>query len=175
VATALVAGQALLCAVIGWVTFGGHDPARSTTQAAEPRFGPALVVPPASVAPVLTGGPTRSHPKAPDLSLPAPTGPPPSPPGPDSIKLTIPPSRTSAPVSAPVSSAAAPAARPGAPVPSSVDGSLVATPAPTVSPTQEGVVAGEKCDPPDAYGLTVGKVAVRCLPDRNGDLVWQII
>lgn len=171
-ATALIAGQAVLCAVIGWVTFGGADQARSTTRAAGPDFGPALVVPPAGVTPVLTSAPGRPH-SQPAVAGSRASAVPPSPPAPDAAGGTVTPSRTSAPVRTSTSSAA----RPPAPVPtaSPTDGNLVLTPSPSGSGVQTGVVIGEKCGPEKADGLTVLSVAVRCLPEQRGDLVWQVI
>jgi hypothetical protein len=51
IAVALVTGQALLCGLIGFLTFGNDEP-RSPTPAAEPQLaGPPLVVPPAALPP----------------------------------------------------------------------------------------------------------------------------
>jgi hypothetical protein len=47
IATALVVSQALLCVIIGWVTFGHHDHSGSSSaEAAGPTLGPGAVVPP---------------------------------------------------------------------------------------------------------------------------------
>jgi len=158
VATALIASQAVLCAVIGWVTFGSKEPAHSQSKAAEPLLGPPIVVPPASVAPVTT--PPTHGPAKPDRT----TG---------SI-----PKRSLAPVR---SSAAAEARRAEptlAPAPSTsarIGADLVHPATPSASAVQTGAEVGEKCDPKEADGVTAGGIAVRCLPDEDGNLVWQII
>ena len=57
VAVALVAGQAALCAVIGWVTFGAAEPGTpADTRQVDPLAGPPVVVPtarPGAVRPVV--------------------------------------------------------------------------------------------------------------------------
>jgi hypothetical protein len=176
VATALVAGQAVLCGVIGWVTFGsrGHA-ARPAVHAAEPLLGPPIVVPPVSVAPVApaaspahrprpaaspapaTRRPTfapathRTAPPSPIRTVPS-AGPAPRPPTATvvvSAKTTLPPS-TSAP------SASAPSA--------------------SASPGVQGPVeVGQACGPVNARGVTADGTAVRCVRNDTGELVWQLL
>jgi hypothetical protein len=162
VATALVLSQAVLCGVIGWVTFGGKDPAPARPRADGTLFGPAVVVPPASVAPVTTTPPAHraARPeKAPrHVEQPAPTrskaGPPAEP--------------------SPVVEAASAVPEPS--VTARAGSNLVRpSPAPSSSATvQIGADVGKPCAPAGAAGLTTDGVAVSCLPDRTGDLVWQI-
>jgi cytoskeletal protein RodZ len=161
VATALVASQAVLCAVIGWVTFGGKDAAHSQPRAAEPLLGPPLVVPPVTVVPVTT--PPSHHPEKADKTA------------------TSAPRHTSAPARVSASAEASPSieALPAAPSPPATSPTVsgLVRPAATPSPsaTQPDVEVGATCDPENADGLTTDGVAVRCLRDDDGNLVWQII
>lgn len=158
VATALIASQAVLCAVIGWVTFGSKEPAHSQPRAAEPLLGPPIVVPPASVAPVTT--PPALGPVKPDRttgSLP---------------KQSLAPIRSSAAAQA---RRAEPTLAPAPSTSARIGADLVHPATPSASAVQTGAEVGEKCDPEDADGVTTDGIAVRCLPDEDGNLVWQII
>ena len=163
IAGALIASQAVLCAVIGWVTFGGHDHSGgSSARAAEPNLGPALVVPPVSVAPVL---PTPSTHRPSHLAGAVPTATATSTPAwkPPRVRSTIPRSPTASPAAPKPPPATAPA-----------KGSVVVLPTPSATEVQGNVVIGEKCSPEGADGVTAADVAVRCVADKDGDLIWQI-
>ena len=163
-AAALVAGQAALCAVIGWLTFGPSEPA--------PRA--AAVNPPAAQI---------SAPTLPVLTLPPPL-PAPAPAPSNSVAKTVkPPVKSSKP---------AVTRKPSKPVvdekpqiviepakskePSvSPNPELQATPPPApVGEVQGPVVKGLPCSPEGAKGETLQDVALRCAKDDDGDLVWQI-
>jgi len=162
IAGALIASQALLCAVIGWVTFGGHDHSGgSSARAAEPKLGPALVLPPVSVAPVLPSPSTHhpSRPAATTSTTPATSQPPAKP---ARVRPTVPRS----PVASP------PAPKPPATAPAK--GSVVVLPTPSATEVQGNVVIGDKCSPEGADGVTAKDVAVRCVADANGNLSWQV-
>jgi hypothetical protein len=162
VAVALATGQAALCAVIGWVTFGSPDPAPS--RATRP-VAPPIVMPtagmglPVSAAPVLTTSAVRSRPKT---STRAPK--PPRPATTPSARVTT----TTAP-----RPLVAPSQHSTGPVTLPTTGDPATSPTPTPSEVQEGVVPGEPCDPPGAVGRTIDDVEVHC--KRAGDIaIWQI-
>jgi hypothetical protein len=171
VAAALVAGQAVLCGVIGWVTLGGREPARSTTRAAEPHLGPALVVPPVTVAPMPVTAPGRPGPRPATTAATGTllTG--------SSTPEGAGPSVLPTPRATPPHTATRTPASPRPSPPTSAPTTDVLIPTPTARPSDilVNVVIGEKCVPEGADGLTVAKVTVRCQRDRSGDLVWQII
>ena len=160
VATVLVLSQAVLCAVIGWVTFGGKEPAHSQPRADGALLGPAIVVPPASVPPVVTPGPTHqsAKPVKERSSTPKPTA----------ARVRLSPS--AAPRRTPGEIMVAPSP-PAATISAGSD--LVSQP--SASAPQSDVEVGKPCDPEGADGVTADDVAVRCLRDDSGDLVWQII
>ncbi|MDT5043085.1 MAG: hypothetical protein QOE51_4070 [Actinoplanes sp.] len=167
-AAALVAGQAVLCAVIGWVTFDGREPARSIARAADPQLAPALVVSPVAVAPMPMTAPGRPG-ERPATKAPAGTlltGPS----TPETAGLGV----LSSPGASPPHTATRTPAGPHPSWPSSgrTAGGLI----PTARPSDVflNVVIGEKCARKGADGLTVAKITVRCERDRSGDLVWQI-
>jgi hypothetical protein len=162
VATALVASQAVLCAVIGWITFGGHDqPAHSNARAAEPVLGPPIVVPPASVAPVESPAPSSQHhsPARNASSTPRPTSAP---------------ARTVGPPAAPSRTVATTGIAPKPPVATPTGAGKALRPTPSASEVQGNAEVGKKCDPEDANGVTADDIAVRCVRDSDGNLVWQI-
>jgi hypothetical protein len=168
VAAALVAGQAVLCAVIGWVTFGGSGQAHSIARA-EPDLGPALVVPPASVAPVMPAAPGRK--RVPTLSSsPAVSSPTASEEVP--VVLAAPPAETPSPAQSPTS--AVPPQPPTATSPAPTGNPARATPLPTDSAVVTGVELGDVCELENADGRTKADVLVRCLRDKAGLLVWQL-
>jgi hypothetical protein len=170
VAAALVAGQAVLCAVIGWVTFDGREPARSIARAADPQPGPALVVTPVAVAPMPMTAPGRPG-ERPATKAPAGTlltGP--STPG--TAGLSVLPSRGATPPHTATRTPAGP--RPSWPSSGPTAGGRIPTPAARPSDVFLNAVIGEKCARKGADGLTMAKITVRCERDRSGDLVWQI-
>jgi hypothetical protein len=162
VAVALVTGQAALCAVIGWVT-----------------FGPSAAKPDAANAKPLN---TQIQ-LAPMPTLPA--GVPPAPPGPAASPVPSSPraSRSSRPVV--TRTTTKPAAdkhrpviatgqTPPEPPPASPNPGLAAPSPPAPSGVQSPVVVGRPCDPDGAKGLTLDLIELVCVLDRDGDLVWQI-
>lgn len=164
VAVVLVAGQALLCAVIGFVTFGDHGGAAPPrARAADTIAGPPIVVPAPTVPqPRGSSRAPRRHGKAFVSSSARPARPVP---------------RSSAPPRSRVAGApetiatlpAKPATKPSAALPSPI--SML----PPRPPDETGAapVAGEPCDEKGAIGITRGGRAVRCEPDRHGDLRWR--
>jgi hypothetical protein len=182
VAVALVAGQAALCAVIGWVTLGG--PHTAGLPAPNPLAGGPLVVPPLTVAPA----PPTSVPTAPRTSVrPAPTSAPPAPLPPPVIvpagaTSTRPPTSTAPqphppipPAPMPVTAAKTPPVAPTVLASPSSDSNLAPTPTPTASDIQQGVVVGDPCDPVGAAGTTVDGTPVLCVLGDDGVQRWQIM
>jgi hypothetical protein len=180
VAVALVAGQAALCAVIGWVTLGGAHPHNAGPPAPNPLAGGPLVVPPLTVAPA----PPTSGAPAPHTSVPrAPLGPP------VIVKAGVPATSTSPPKSTapqwhpPITPTPQPVTKittvpPAAPTvtasPSS-DSSLARSPSPTPTDVQQGVVVGDPCDPVGAAGTTSDGTPVLCVLGDDGVQRWQIM
>jgi len=157
VAAALIAGQAALCAVIGWVTIGASHPHRSDASASvDPLAGPPLVIP------------------QPGVVAPLPPSPPPGPTRPASTSTV----RTSGPSTPPASHRSPerpPSAtvRPVGPVrlpPPTEQAQLDGTPTPDV---QSPVDLLGLCDPLDALGLTADGISVRCVPGADGTPRWQ--
>jgi hypothetical protein len=175
VAVALVTGQALLCGIIGFVTFGDHGGAPPGVRAAEPQLaGPPIVLPPSS-APT-TGAPTAR----PTSGTPRPvrTERPTSPPAPTAARDSAPrkstrPARTT---SAPTPAAPEP---PPVPAVTPTDQTLLppafpASPAPA-DDAPEPVVEKEPCDEAGATGTTVEGKPVRCERARDGELRWRLV
>ena len=166
VAVALVAGQAALCAVIGWVTFGpsGSEP-EPEPQAAGPTLSDRIVftTPPTIPPPVVAAPPPRaSASKAPS--------------SPRASKSTT--SPTTRATSKQVTEEPQPNIAPAedAPVPPEPDPGVAATlPPSSIAPVQSPAVEDESCDPEGAEGLTSDGVELRCVLDAGGELVWQII
>jgi hypothetical protein len=176
VATALVAGQALLCAVIGWVTFGPPpEPGPRAAAPIEPLLTPPVVTPtvslpapaPASVAPE-PASPTRSRSVRTKVSSRSPEAPrsPASPPAPTVGEA--PPSLVIAPPQPDET-------RTPTPQPDGTRPGLIGTVAPAPTETVQGPVkAGERCAPEGARGVTADDRSLRCVLDDDGDLRWQI-
>lgn len=166
VAVALVTGQALLCGIIGVVTFGGENTPAPGAPAVEPQLaGPPVVVPPRSTPPA---EPVR-HPEPGSTSsgrIERPPAPPASPAVRSSATRTIVPSRTvsAPPPAAPVTSPPGLGLLPPSPVPSS------SAPKENAPPP---VVLWERCDDEGATAETVDGQAVRCTRGRDGDLRWR--
>jgi hypothetical protein len=166
VAGALVAGQALLCGIIGFVTFGGGDDKATGARAAEPLAGPPVVLPPPSDAPdgepakrARTADPrsTRSRrPPAPKARR-------------SSATLAISPSRT---LPVPVVPSAPPT-----PVPSTspTDRSLLPPSVPAPAEDTPAPVVDEQCDVEGLIGRTADDKAVRCERGPDGDLRWRLV
>lgn len=177
VAAALVFGQAVLCAVIGYVTLGGpgaHRPDAAHTG--EPFAGGPLALPapavhppsPTSIAPEPPGAAkttTRRPVIAPSRHRPELTPTPPSE-APPVILLA-----TSLPGTDPTTGTS-PAPSPEATSPNESSGLPPPSP-PTSQPTEQGVTIGDPCDTVDAPGVTNDGTAVVCRPDNAGVSRWQ--
>jgi hypothetical protein len=182
VAAALVAGQAVLCAVIGYVTLGGDGfRGREAAPIGDPLAAAPFVVPTprvrspsaTTVAPKPPAGarsttlpvaavPSRQHPEPTPAPPAGPTAPEPPP---DVLVATSGPS-TDATTS--TSIAPTPAAT------SADDSGGQPAPSPPASvPTEQGVTIGDPCGPVDAPGVTGDGTAALCRPDNAGILRWQ--
>jgi hypothetical protein len=184
-AAALVVGQVLLVAVIGWVTFtyadkrpGGNTPAVERL-AAPPAAIPPPAVPapgdsatPAPPASTSTSGRTRTA--DPDLpvaprssSSPRPAA------GPAAAGTSAPPGAPPVPptVTAPVNGLTTP---PLTLVPTA-DSPAVSTPTPTTSSRPPPIVAGQACTQMFALARAADGGMVRCLPARDHQLRWKIV
>ena len=166
VAVALLAGQAALCAVIGWVTFGPPQTGPRSQQPVAPLAAPPLAMPTASVAMPPTPTPSTRAPKSDaDRARSTRIHRAPAPPAQKRARTV---EERPATVLAPDSLAP----EPPAPSPD-----VAATPPP--DPTESGevqgpVVEGEPCDPEGALGLTVDDVSLRCVRLEDDRIVWQI-
>jgi hypothetical protein len=182
VATALVAGQAALCAVIGWITFGAtHGPARTASAPVDPLAGAPLVIPPPSMLPpVLPKTGPRTSPavtaEATATSIDRTTAPRSrrtarhsSPPPPAAPRPPAPP--PVAPLPAPTAPTTTSTDPPPSPPASDDPQLIVPTPTPEI---QQPVVAREPCDPENALGETAAGVALVCVHGADGTLRWQI-
>jgi hypothetical protein len=167
VAVVLVAGQALLCGIIGFVTFGGHDAAPRPRLTAPQLAAPPIVVPTPSPGPAseLARGATPGSVRLTRAGWPT------SPPTSAAVRR---PTRTISP-SVTVTVPAAPAPPP---VPSGTptDRSLLSPPT-SGGPVEDAPVpvAGEPCDDEGATGRTADGKAVRCERDRDGGLRWTLV
>ena len=171
VAVALLVGQALLCAVIGWLNFGPSQAHRGKASPVDPPMAaPPFVAPLPSVpqplsAPAETArpAPARTSAKVKASTSPAKRSPAP-PPEPEFPQPVNGPSRS------PSTTPRAPAAPPETPG--------LTTDPPLPSPrddVQAPVKVGDKCDPEDARGRTATGTPVRCVRDDDGDLRWEIV
>jgi hypothetical protein len=172
VAVVLAAGQALLCAVIGWLTFGSGPAGSHSAQPSppvNPLAAPPLVMPtasmvlPATRAPATTRAP-RSRAAAPARSI-RPGRPPAPPRAPQRSSTEPPPEVMAVPDDTPTPQPPAAAPEPDP----------AATPAPSGSgEVQLSRTVGDACDPPGAPGITDDNVALTCVPGSDGRPVWQI-
>jgi hypothetical protein len=192
VAAGLVAGQAVLCAVIGYVMLGGHGWGGGT-NAAEVNHpfaaSPMVLTPPAVPLPP----PSRTS-KVPETSAARPVAARPPAEVPSRRRANVTPTPAPAP-------ARTPTAEPPAeilvgqsvpPVPPSSDSATVlpsasppdvtaapstsgtAAPSPPVSgPPRSGVTAGETCAPVNASGVTTDGKTVVCATGTDGVSHWQ--
>jgi hypothetical protein len=123
-------------------------------------LGPPIVVPPASVAPV--GSPSASHRRSPATSA---GGTP---------KPASAPARTVGPPASPSRTVATTGVAPKPPATSRTGPDLALHPTPSASEVQGNAEVGNKCDPEDAGGITAEDIAVHCVRDGDGNLIWQI-
>ena len=168
IAVALVTGQALLCGIIGFVTFGGKDETPPRVRAAEPQLaGPPLVVPGTSPPPSPSERPERSRSATTKQTR---TERPTSPTAPASVRSTatrsVSPSRTVTPP---------PPVPPPTATTSPTDRALLPPSSPVSGDDPLIPVADEPCDERGATGRTADGKAVRCERDRDGDLRWRLV
>jgi hypothetical protein len=173
VAVALVAGQAALCAVIGYLTLGGpHQHSPAAPAAGDPLAAGPLVVPPVQIMPPSAGSAAPRPPSAPTTRTTATTSATRRPPaaGPDRQRAAAepPPSPLADPATAPMPPAAP--TRTIAPT-----GPQFLTPEPTDSGVQQNVKVGDVCSPIGADGLTTDDETVRCVRGSDGQLRWQLV
>jgi hypothetical protein len=175
VAAALIAGQAALCAVIGYLTLGGpHLHKGSSAPAApDPLAGAPLVVPPPQIPPPSSDAAPKQPPDSTSRSsVAASAGRPSRSAAPEQQRILAaepsPPSATSPAAASPPAIASVP---PSAPSPSV--GDQFASPNPTNTDIQRDVEVGDSCSPLGADGLTADGTAVRCLRGADGQLRWQ--
>ncbi|MET0423398.1 MAG: hypothetical protein ABW046_05965 [Actinoplanes sp.] len=178
-AVALVIGQALLCALIGWLTLGSSQD--QTRRPASPPVDqlaapppPALLEPTATIStaprqirPVRPIRPASSSPVARLDRTTRPTTPAPRP------SSKRPPSRPPLPSTNPTPPA--PPVPPGLLTPSPQPSSS-ATPIglPGDEPVQQAVTIGDRCRPEGAYGRTKRGVLARCLSSWHRGPRWKI-
>jgi len=169
IAVALVTGQALLCGVLGVLTFSDKGTSTPGAQAVEPQLaGPPPVVPSAGTPPAgrVEAGTARSG------RIELPTPPPAAVAVRNSATRTTSPSRTASVPPAPVP----------APATSSPDSALLPPSPPTpeedAAPgddTPTPVVERERCDDEGAFAQTAEGKVVRCVRGRDGDLRWRLV
>ena len=168
VAVALVTGQALLCGVIGFVTFGGRSAEPPGARESAPQLaGPPIVVPVPSTPPPSERAERPAFSTVPRTRTQRPTTPPTS----VAVRSSAP--RSSGPTRT-VSVPPAPPAPPK-PAPSSTDRALLPPSSPVSGDDEPVPVPDERCDTEDATGRTDRGKAVRCEPDRDGDLRWRLV
>jgi hypothetical protein len=181
VAVALVVGQALLCALIGYLTLGhargsGHDDQVADPPLVSPPAATSGSASPSASATTLTGT-SRATRKARDLATArTSTAPPPAPPAPappaaappvtaepppDTLIATTPP--TPSPVATTTSSPPLEGLIPPRPT--------TGTPSTDV---QQPVTIGDRCAPEGASGKTAEGTAVRCLRTAHYRPRWKI-
>jgi hypothetical protein len=181
VVMALVAGQAALCAVIGWFVFGSphtgpKSPVSVDPQAGAPTAIPAvsLRLPAASPAPTPAAERTTASPSV-RRSFRATEPPPeqPVPPEPPAVHEDRgEPTPTADDESPSTVISRVPTASPSelAPGPDPASGS----PTPAATTTQDPVVLGEPCPDEGAPGVTADDFVVHCVPYDDGTLRWQV-
>jgi hypothetical protein len=167
VAVALVAGQAALCAVLGYLTFGAGPSTTSAPDRAAEARAPAvmptasLAVPVAPMPPVPgTSASTRSTPQRKSRTVVGAKAEP-SPRKKATRQAEEPPRTIIAP-----DDGADPAPQPTGPKPT---GGATATPGDELSGPKK---VGDPCDTEGLLGLTAEGKPVRCTRDDDGDLRW---
>jgi hypothetical protein len=178
---ALVIGQAVLCVVIGYVALGGAGPRHATMpHAVGPLAAPTVAAPPPDRVPSVgsrtPAPPGASPPGQPIPSVPASGEPvlPATTPAPPGSAEPVPQLLDSVQPDGTTTAGPSPTATPGgtATQPVTPTSDQVATP--QSSRIEQDVVLGDPCDTANAKGVTSDGVEVVCLPDTQGDLVWQL-
>ncbi|MBU2662022.1 hypothetical protein KOI35_00730 [Actinoplanes bogorensis] len=181
-AVALVVGQALLCALIGWLTLGRarpDDPAPPGSVvdqlAAPPLAAPPVPVPSSSSSRAPAVSSTRERKAirpAPTTTAPVPTRTP--------QPISVPPEEPA--IVPPVPPAPSPSASPSVSVPVSASPITVPSPVTTPSPpakapdeVQQPVVVGDECRPEGALGRTAEGELVKCVRDGRHRARWKIV
>jgi len=171
-AVALVVGQALLCALIGWLTFShsrsaGSDPGPvEIDQLAAPppvAMRPSATVRPAPARSAAVPSAKAARPAPRRTTRPARDWVPPAPPARTTAPARpgpIPPPRSPEPIQLPP-----PPPRPATSWPA----------APPSGFLQQPVTVGERCWPEGAFGLTRGRTLVRCDGDPHRPPRWKIV
>ena len=170
VAVSLVIGQALLGAVIGFVTFDRGDEAPVAARPTDALAAPPIVVPAPSI-PVPTGSqrPPRKRAAA-EVSTSIRRTPTPDPASTGTTEATTSP-RTTAP---PRPTTSAPATVPPSSAPPPAPPSFPSLLPPEYdAPPDDVPVIRERCDEEGATGRTDDGTVVRCERDRDGDLRWR--
>lgn len=166
VAAALVAGQVVLCVVIGYMALGGpHVHRAAPPQALEPQPPATAIAPPELTAP------------SPAVQAA------PEPPVTDTDPAIVPaaartPRRSPAP---PPDTTAAPAPDPAAPPVVITPLADTSSPSPSADPStspeavrsQTPVSIGDPCDQEGELGSTANGTVVVCTADAQGNLTWQ--
>jgi hypothetical protein len=175
-ASALIAVQVALCAVIGFVTFGaGHhgtngQPRPESLAANAPHLIPTAMPNGSGLSPagpLISRSPSKSTPKSP------PTRASTSADG-QVLMAPSPPSKSSKPGLLPPGDAPEPPAATMAPSPGPT--TPAETRLPTPSPTgsvQSGAVEDQRCNPVNALGRTADGSVLVCLPAIDGSLHWK--
>ena len=161
VAGALVAGQALLCVVIGFVTFGDPEDEAPSVQAAVPRLVVPPTVPPSRPAAGEKFAAVSSTTPRPTLTK----------------QRSSPAGSTSSPAGRVPPASAAPEASVTSPPNVGLLPPSSSTPEPEPEPddTPEPAVVHERCDTEGATSRTATGKAVRCERGRDGDLRWRLV
>ncbi|MCO8272058.1 hypothetical protein M1L60_15800 [Actinoplanes sp. TRM 88003] len=179
-AVALVVGQAVLCALIGWLTLGQSrsEPARSPGAAVDQLAAPPPADPATPSARTVIAPTTQAREPVPATSRPAPRKKKRSPAAPERpATTTAPTTRAPQPISVPPDPPAlVPPAPPPSPPPSpSPSSALPSSPSPSAGLVRDPVRVGDECRPTGAYGRTAEGVLVRCVREWRHPPRWKIV
>jgi hypothetical protein len=174
VAAALVAGQALLCGVIGFVTFDDEAETEPAARAAPPLADPQIGVP-------RPGGPRPAPSSAPGIDAPSGSAAAVRRWSREAASRAVPRPAPSAVLPASPAPPPGPPASPGAvPVPPAPPAQVTSPPAgllPSAPAAEDDLHApvevGERCDEAGALGWTARGRIVRCARGHDGDLRWR--
>lgn len=170
VAAALIVGQALLCALLGYLTLGRSGAQPRGEPMAEPPFVPPATVTGGQAAPAGSPSATATRKARPRSggTVPAGRSRKPAPP--------VPPAATAEPSPATPDDAGPPTGTttgaPSSPLP------FAPPRPPTVAPSelvQSPVTVDESCAPEGAFGLTAEGALVRCVRTGRHAPLWKIV